>query len=137
MDVSPKTFTIIMNRSYATAELEHDVHARVVRLKMVEILAYDVTGAAATPVIGIDIPQFASSCNDNNASSSKILVYTDVSKVHTFYATDIAYTLSSPLYKNLNYRVVDATYATESAINFTNEIIHVALTFEYDGNDIL
>lgn len=137
MSSNKKTFTLILNKNYGTAELDEPIRAREVTLKQVAILAMDVAGAAATPVIGVDIRQFSSSMNNNFDSQSRLLLYTDVAKVHTIYSTDITFGLNGNIPKVFEYRTCDDTYGNGTTINYSTEIIHIALTFEYEQESLI
>lgn len=125
-----KTFSVIFDGNYGTIELDQEVKASVIRLKMYSILAFDIAGAVANPGISIEIRQLAGAVNDNTTLPSGIIIHTDVAKVHTIIPCDIAMSLDSPLGRAFSFTLRDAVYKT--AVNFSSEIVRVVLTFEYE-----
>lgn len=131
MEGIPKTFTLILSGSTTNITLEYPVPAGVVTLREVSIIAMDVAGSAANPVIGIDLPYFGTSLDNNYKGHSRLLVFPDPSKVLTVYHPNISYTIFSSIPKTFKYKCFDEIADDGTSPNFSTEIKQIALTFEY------
>jgi hypothetical protein len=126
-----KTFMIHIDAaSGRLTDLDFEVRAMEATLKVVRVQAIDAAGAAANPILGIDLGVFSSAVNNNFKHSSRFNIFTDTEKKTTIYCPNTTYVMNGTLTKNVTWEV----YASigETRPNFTTELKYIDLLFEYD-----